>query len=247
MTYKIYPLTDFPNDLCSSDRLQQEIELSAIVVAIDYALGITNDGTSVIVNFKTDLSGGEITILDAIVAAHTGEPLAQPQIVTVENSVDLKIPTKDMPFDGSLYQTFCRFKTGKGSGDASWKNGGDSHWSIDVATSGLTKVRFSPNYSYQIDGAGFRLRGALPSNEIVFSKVVLAPGIPEAYGGSYVFIRNFEVTKADDEYERITAPKFIAYNAGAASANAIEFEITHDPADFIPLMVFLSIYKVPTV
>lgn len=247
MTYKIYALSSFPNSLCSLDRLQAEIEASAIVVSLDYSLGMTMDASSVIVNFKTDLSGGEIAILDAIVAAHTGEPLSQPQIVTVENSSDLKIPTKDMPFDGPLYQTFCRFKTGKGSADASWKNGGDAHWSIDVATSGLTKVRFSPNYSFQIDGAGFRLRGALPSNELVFSKVVLAPGIPEAYGGSYVFIRNFEVTKADDEYERITAPKFIAYNADSPSANAIEFEITHDPADFTPLMVFLSIYKVPTV
>ena len=56
--------------------LQQEIEADAgITTAIDF---IVVDGTSLSIHFVTDLSGGEITALDAVVAAHTGIPSVEP-------------------------------------------------------------------------------------------------------------------------------------------------------------------------
>lgn len=236
-----YLLSTFPQSKCSLDRLQHEIEQSDIITAIDYAAGLSLSTSSATLTFKAALSAPEISALDAIVAAHSGEPLIPPAEVVVSNTS--RIPMRPIPFDGPLYQTFCRFTTGKDDADPSWLPGGESAWSIDASTPGITKVKFQPAYSYQIDGAGFRLRGNLPTNPVVFSKVTLAPGIP-APVGSYVFIRNFEVTKNHDEYERITAPKFIGHIPAYPSANAIEFEITHDPGDFVPLMVFLSTYTV---
>lgn len=239
-----YVIADFPNGAYALDRLQREIELSPIVTSIDYNLGLSGSAIGCTVNFMATLSAPDLAILDALVAAHSGTPLPDLAIpVKIEQSSTEKLTVKDSTFSGPLYLTFCRFKTGLGGGDPSFKHGGETLWSIDVSTPGLTIVKFSPNFDYQIDGAGFRLRGPKPVNETVFSRVILAPSIPAEYGGSYPFIRNFEISKDYDEYERITAPKYIKYY-GAPGPSEIAFEITHDPADFVPLMVFLSIYKV---
>lgn len=59
----------------NSDRLKKEIQDSAIVTALDHI--DTDDGTQVCdIWFKDVLDSGDETILDGIVANHTGEPLA---------------------------------------------------------------------------------------------------------------------------------------------------------------------------
>lgn len=73
--------TAFPNALVDSDRLKQEIQASAIVTALDY-IG-TADGVCSIW-FKAALSGGDQTVLDGIVAAHSGAPFAQPPMQFTE-------------------------------------------------------------------------------------------------------------------------------------------------------------------
>jgi len=71
-------------------RLSQEISSSAITIAVDHVTTVADQLTIV---FKADLSDAEVTILDAIVAAHTGAPLAQStQAVSVTNSIDLNQP-----------------------------------------------------------------------------------------------------------------------------------------------------------
>src|SRR5574338_92962 len=69
-TYSIS--TDFPNQIVATDRLSVEIDNSAIVTALDY---INTSGDDCDIWFKDALSGGDQTILDGLVAAHTGEPL----------------------------------------------------------------------------------------------------------------------------------------------------------------------------
>lgn len=63
---------DFPNQQVSEDRFAQEIRLSAIVTALDYIETMSDQCT---VWFKAALSGGDETILDGLVAMHSGEPL----------------------------------------------------------------------------------------------------------------------------------------------------------------------------
>ena len=53
-------------------RLSEEIQVSAIVTALDH---IDLGGDVCKIWFKADLSAGDQTVLDGIVAAHTGEPL----------------------------------------------------------------------------------------------------------------------------------------------------------------------------
>jgi len=57
----------------SVDRLELEISQSNIVIALKT---INLNGTSLDVVFKDTLSAGDETVLDDIVAAHTGEPLS---------------------------------------------------------------------------------------------------------------------------------------------------------------------------
>lgn len=69
-TYSIQ--NDFPNHAVASDRLLSEIRASAIITAVDY---INTSGDDCDIWFKDALSAGDETILDGLVAIHSGEPL----------------------------------------------------------------------------------------------------------------------------------------------------------------------------
>lgn len=73
-TYAISAFTGLVSPYTRPDvgRLTQEIDVSAIITAIDH---IDCSATSCDIWFKDALSGGDKTILDGIVAAHTGRPL----------------------------------------------------------------------------------------------------------------------------------------------------------------------------
>jgi hypothetical protein len=77
--------TDFPNQKVDSSRLAQEIRDSAIVVALD---GILVEGDACTISFKEALSAGDETILDGIVAAHSGEPLVPDLPVQPVKTID---------------------------------------------------------------------------------------------------------------------------------------------------------------
>ena len=76
-TYSI--ATDFPNHKENSARLISEISGSAIVAAPDH---IDTEGDVCDIWMKAALSEGDETLLDGLVAAHSGEPLT-PGIETV--------------------------------------------------------------------------------------------------------------------------------------------------------------------
>jgi len=67
--------SDFPNRKVDSSRLWQEIQNSVITVALD---GISVSGDNCEVTFKADVPASEKTVLDGLIAAHSGEPLPQP-------------------------------------------------------------------------------------------------------------------------------------------------------------------------
>ena len=64
--------TDFPNHKVDIDRLTIEIRASSITVALD-RIEVSADVCDIW--FKDALSSGDETILDGVVAAHSGEPL----------------------------------------------------------------------------------------------------------------------------------------------------------------------------
>ena len=83
-TYSIS--TDFPNQIVATDRLTQEIQSSAIVIALDF---INTNGDDCDIWFKDALSGGDETILDGLVAAHTGDALPDEGL-----SVNIVVPNE---------------------------------------------------------------------------------------------------------------------------------------------------------
>ncbi len=71
-----YQLSAFPNQKFDLSALQYEIQHSAITTSIDYNLGVGGDGgTGVGIWFMASLSDADKTILDSVIAAHTGIPL----------------------------------------------------------------------------------------------------------------------------------------------------------------------------
>ena len=88
-TYSIS--VDFPSQAVATDRLSQEIQDSAIVTALDY---INTNGDDCDIWFKDQLSAGDVTVLDGIVAAHSGIPLPEPtQDINIKTS-DISVPSE---------------------------------------------------------------------------------------------------------------------------------------------------------
>ena len=91
-TYSI--AEDFPHAKVDTSRLTQEIQASAIVTALDY---INSSGDDCDIWFKDALSVGDETVLDGLVAAHSGEPLPDAvqmvEIHGVEATLQKRFPT----------------------------------------------------------------------------------------------------------------------------------------------------------
>jgi hypothetical protein len=89
---------DYTKAPVSSDRLTQEIQQSAITVALDH---ISSIGTLISIFFKLDLSDAEKAILDTIVTNHTGQPLPQ----NTADPVVITAMPDPAPFAQPLYRT----------------------------------------------------------------------------------------------------------------------------------------------
>lgn len=236
----------------SAGQLQNEIQASAITIAID---NIQTVGDDVTITFKASLSVGEESILDALVSAHVPVPyVASAQDVNIIGGIKKdpytdKLITSDQRFNGPLYVPSCNFSTGYSSAHASWKppksNTTNSFWTIDVATSGITKVTFAPSYNYQADGLGYRVHGVV-TNAAYIQQVILNPHIPAIYGGSYVFAEGQRLTD-NAKYERYTDPKYVPKEAiipgvGTVATNVLQFVIEHDSSEHIAMEVMASVY-----
>lgn len=73
-TYTYSISTDFPNHKVEPSRLAGEIQSSTILIACD---GILTAGDVCSILFKADI-GADKSVLDGLVAAHSGEPMPQP-------------------------------------------------------------------------------------------------------------------------------------------------------------------------
>ena len=89
-TYSYSVSGDFPNQKIDSGRLHLEVSDSAIVIAI-VGVSVRADGCDI--TFKDDLSSGDQTILDSIVAVHTGAPQIDPTMKDGKPIVRLDAPS----------------------------------------------------------------------------------------------------------------------------------------------------------
>lgn len=81
MNEYIYNLTEFTNNSCNASQLIREVEDSAITIALDR---IDTTSTTVSIWFKAELSGGEETLLDSLIANHIA-------LADVPDTVEVKI------------------------------------------------------------------------------------------------------------------------------------------------------------
>lgn len=68
----IYKLTEFPNGKVDPSRLSQEISLSTITIALD---SVSTGADECQITFKAPLPVDDVAVLDAVVSAHSGDPL----------------------------------------------------------------------------------------------------------------------------------------------------------------------------
>jgi len=95
---------DFPNHKVATDRLTREIQASAIVMALDR---IDTAADVCDVWFKDALAAGDVTILNGLVAAHSGEalpvapldPEGVPYVSLLLGEPGLKLCIKGIKFD----------------------------------------------------------------------------------------------------------------------------------------------------
>jgi hypothetical protein len=165
--------TSFPNAKVESTRLTQEIQSSAITIAIERI--DTNDDICDIW-FKDALSQTDEAILNGLVAVHSGEPIPQPaQPVIVSNSITVANPTltvNAMPPSGlksnQISQNWCDKTTWWYSAvqvineSATTNDGYRKIWNlshqniIDVYHGKLTGEEALPNYRVLVSADGIQ-------------------------------------------------------------------------------------------
>jgi hypothetical protein len=145
--------TDIVSGQCDTDRLEEDIQSSAITIALD---SVTTVGDTVTIEFKADLSAGEETILHGdttgpaggLVGAHSGEPLPDPLSengvpkvhIDAPEEVDGKLLVTPTPSPGKGWKTWYassgdHASNGRGQGDVlnlSLTSGGGSS-SVDIS------------------------------------------------------------------------------------------------------------------
>jgi hypothetical protein len=107
----IYDLTSFPNAQADPARLTDEIEADAtIVTALEDQIGITVTAADCTIPFVAQLSGPEVTALDALIAAHPGTPYSVPD--KFKSSIDAE-STRDTSYKTKLIMNTNDIGAGK--------------------------------------------------------------------------------------------------------------------------------------
>jgi hypothetical protein len=190
--------------LCDSGRLTQEIEDSAIITALDYI--VTATGTDVY--FKATLSGGDETILNALVAAHVNTPLPDSEVKSVSvvqadaETGGLRLTPKFAP-DGWHQQYFeTEFETSNSASDSihekNWENEDLGYSSLkfykvvngaevectdqtDIDSNCIrTDLLWMPPFDYSIK-SGWVAQKSVPANNMYVW--ALGADLDAAYGG----------------------------------------------------------------
>jgi hypothetical protein len=168
----------FPNAKVDVDRLTQEIEESAISVALDH-IGVTSG--SCVITFKDELSAPEQTQLSSLVANHSGEPLANGvQIVELASPSTSEGRPVFQPssFPGGVYLYI------PGAGDSRTLGRGKGQtFGLESDVAGDSSIEFQFNDWVYASGGGLVYEGGRFGDYADFMFVAPAtPVVPNAGG-----------------------------------------------------------------
>lgn len=117
-----YSITDAVNDMIACDQIRQEITGSSIAPSlVADPNGVMCTKVYVFFEFDADLDPGEVSTLDAIVAAHTGEGLVSAN--SLEDVSVTGLPTTGLTPGSTLYAT-----DGNEGPAPVWFDGTDWRW-----------------------------------------------------------------------------------------------------------------------
>jgi hypothetical protein len=244
------------------EKLEQEIEASSIVTALDT---ITSLDTQITISFKATLSAPDESTLNDLVTNHVNTPSPEEaQLVKLDAQTDsdgaimqkLKITTTGW----HLQLHTVEFSTSKRSIDHSKDSNGndlsfctmkcyDSNNTEITTDEGLTncvKTVFSwePTHDYDISGAYF-YQLAKPT-ENVRMWTVGVPDVPAQYGGSKPFVQgglNLKFLNSDNALQIDgKTPKWLQYSA-TNHTNKFSLTFKHEAGLVHLMMIVFEIFK----
>jgi hypothetical protein len=198
--------TAFPNHVVASDRLTNEIQASAISIALDY---INTAADECDIWLKDVLSGGDETILNGLVAAHSGEALVQPpspvSLPGLMTATDGRLVVRNTTANQTkTFNLKCfNFKPGDSSSvenlDSDFNGIGDitatcykadGTVTADPTLAVKTVLDWEPSNSYDIIGGWIDIPGTVTGGTPGewYITIIGVPDVPAVYGGSVVFV-----------------------------------------------------------
>jgi hypothetical protein len=118
---------------------------------------------------------------------------------------------------------------------------GNPHYRVIFTSTGITEIRFKPNYGYYITGGYLKLRGEL-TTPFIKCQFIFAPDFPSAYGGNWCFINNLKLDNITKEFKADVPPKYVKYYSSAPIASELCLRITHDPNEHAEIEMRMDIY-----
>lgn len=253
---KVYTIASaFPNGKVATDRLTQEIQQSAITVVLDYIKTYAGDCT---VYFKTEPSSGEWTILDALVAVHSGEPL-----VTAAETLDgrsivrvttVNTATAFRPRSISFYtadpaKLHNVNPIGTDYEDVTCKcydADGDEITQAPYTDAVKTVIDFEPTFYYEMIGGSIDVPTEITggTTDAWYGACIGLPDIPEEYGGSIDLINEANLEADRDGVLHLDGRGVLglSYNA-QTHTNKIRFIFRHPAGESKRFLLMLEIFR----
>jgi hypothetical protein len=134
-SYQYSIANDTLNGLVNTGKIQDEIQNSAIIIALDY---INTEGDNLNIYFKDALSSGDKTILDSLIASHDGIKTVVNEVVELSskdssgtNLIAIQKPVGD--FNTIITHNFCD--------NNSWSQTNDSSWKLEPSAGEIYRVQ----------------------------------------------------------------------------------------------------------
>jgi hypothetical protein len=114
-------------------------------------------------------------------------------------------------------------------------------WTISCPDTTHTILTFHPQFSFYIEGGKLDFWEAPETFGIIKANVVVAPDIPEQYGGNVAFAKNQKI-KPGKEFELYSSAAFLAYNEEMPTNN-VRLTIVHEATDNHEMEFVLKIHR----
>jgi hypothetical protein len=244
---------NFPNHKVAVDRITAEIRSCTIVVALAF---VNLAGDTCEIWFRDSLSGGDLTILNGIVEAHSGTPLpTNTQLVKLEGvptTADGRIVVRESTasrttnfklraisfYTSELVEGFHNVNpvTGADYGDVEMslfkEDGTKITEEEDEVLAVKTILDFEPHYTYEIIGGFLDIPSSLKdgTTDKWFISAVGVPDYPKEMFGSIDFISevNIEAVTTSRVTSDGRAISFLPYQyGGVPHTNRLRFTIKH--------------------